>query len=237
MNAPAQVPVVEKKLPSLLEQIEERQINPAQWHTLTQSLYPGARAASVLMVIDYCRARKLDPLKKPCHIVPVRVKDAVSGDYAWRDVVMPGIYELRTTAHRTGSYGGHSSPEYGPEIEHLGVKAPEWCAMTFYRYTASPQGRAEFPVRVQFREVVGVKDGGKNANERWQRAPVQMMTKCCEAAGLREAFPDELGGQIVEEETDRGAVLVGEVDTRRPAPANDELNAQLGLEERTDASA
>lgn len=189
-------------VPELPEAVSRRGLNEAQWRTLMNSLYPGASSASVLMVVDYCIARKLDPLKKPCHIVPMQVKDAKSGRYEWRDVVMPGIYEIRTTAQRTGEYLGHSRPTYGPLAEYLGVSAPEWCEMTVYR--AGAAGKAEFPVRVYFAEVVGTskdKDTKKEyVNSRWTKAPIQMLTKCTEAAALREAFPNEIGGEHAAEE-------------------------------------
>ena len=184
--------------------VARRGITEAQWRTLANNLYPGAASESVLMVWDYCVARKLDPLKKPCHIVPMRVKDAKSGESVWRDVVMPGIYEYRTTATRTGLYLGHSKPEYGPGIEYLGVTAPEWCEMTIYRWSKEAQQRIEFPVRVLFREAAATtkdfKTGEVRLNDRWMKAGVQMLTKCTESAGLREAFPDELGGEPTFEE-------------------------------------
>lgn len=162
------------------------------------------------MVIDYCRARNLDPLKKPCHIVPMQIK--VGRDYEWRDVILPGIYELRTTAMRTGLYLGHSRPEYGPEIEFMGVKAPEYVDLIIYRWSEAAQMKAEFPVRVRFAEVCGTtwdKDAkAPKVNARWSKAPVQMMVKCGEAAGLREAFPDELGGQMTVEEMEGQRQLI-----------------------------
>jgi hypothetical protein len=139
------------------------------------SLFPGAKGESVLLVWDYCIARKLDPLKKPCHIVPMEVK--VGDKYEWRDVVMPGIYEHRTTAQRTGQYLGHSKPEYGPMAECAGVQAPEWCELTVYRWNDVAGMKVEFPVRTFFREVVATKRDGK-ANSRWARAPIQMLVKC-----------------------------------------------------------
>lgn len=181
--------------------ILKRGISEAQWMTLTKSLYPGANINSVLMVWDYCKARQLDPLKKPCHIVPMRVKKAGTNEYEWRDVVMPGIYEYRTTAQRTGQYLGHSRPEYGDNVSVCGLDVPEWCAMTMYRWNAEAGQRVEFPVCVYFEEVVGTKADGK-PNERWSKAPIQMLTKCTEAAGLREAFPDEFGGEPTAEEMD-----------------------------------
>lgn len=189
---------------ALPEPVARRGVTEAQWRTLANNLYPGADPKSVLMVVDYCRARQLDPMKKPCHIVPMEVKDAKTGAKYWRDVVMPGIYEYRTTAQRTGQYLGHSEPEYGPDEDAFDVMAPAWCAMTMYRWNAVAQQRVEFPVKVFFREVVALRkdrDSGQMvANARWAKAPIQMLTKCTEAAGLREAFPDEFGGEPTAEE-------------------------------------
>lgn len=207
--------------------VQKRGISEAQWRTLTSSLYPGADPFSVLLVWDYCAARKLDPMKRPCHIVPMEVKDARTGQYSWRDVVMPGVYELRTTAMRTGLYLGHSEPEFGPEIEAFGVKAPEWCSMTFRRWSTVAERAIEFPVRVYFREVVATKRDKESrterANQRWTRAPLQMLTKCTEAAGLREAFPDELAGMIASEEAggESAVVDIGEERPRGAAPVRE----------------
>jgi phage recombination protein Bet len=190
--------VIQHKEPELPAPVARRAIPEAQWRTLANNLFPGARSESVLMVWDYCVARKLDPMKKPCHIVPMKVGDS------WRDVVMPGIYEYRTTANRTGEYLGHSKPVYGPEIEYLGVKAPEYCELTVYRWNSKAQQRCEFPVQVKFSECVATawdkEAKGPKVNARWTKAPQQMLTKCTEAAGLREAFPDELGGEPTAEE-------------------------------------
>lgn len=199
---------IEKPPAALPEPVQRRGVNEAQWRTLCNSLYPGAKPQSVLMVIDYCSARRLDPLKKPCHIVPMEVK--VGNTYEWRDVVMPGIYELRTTAQRTGEYLGHAKAEYGPSTEVAGVSAPEWCEFTVYRWNSLAQMRAEYPVRILFAEVVATKRDG-NANARWSKAPTQMLTKCSEAASLREAFPDELGGQQTVEEMEGQSATVVDV--------------------------
>lgn len=193
MNVPA-TEVIRGK--ALADQLAIRKINESQWVTLSKSLFPGAKAESVLMVIDYCIARNLDPLKKPCHIVPMSVKKSSGEGYEYRDVVMPGIYEYRTTAHRTKEYAGHSRPEYGEPAEAFGVSAPEFCDFTVYRERDGR--RMEFPVRVYFREVCATKSG--KANDRWSKAPIQMLTKCAEAAALREAFPDEFGGEMTVEE-------------------------------------
>lgn len=190
--------VVEHKEPDLPAPVARRGISESEWRTL-MNLFPGQRGESVVLVWDYCKARRLDPFKKPCHIVPMNVKDVKQDKYFWRDVVMPGIYEYRTTAHRTGQYLGHSIPEYGPVVEYKGVKAPEWCAITVYRWNSEAKQRAEFPVRIEFNEIAVTKRDG-NLNDRWSTAPKMQLTKCTEAAALREGFPDELGGTHTVEE-------------------------------------
>ena len=198
--------------------VVRRNITEGQWRTLMNNLYPGASGESVLMVWDYCTARKLDPMKKPCHIVPMRIKQ--NGEYVWRDVVLPGIYEYRTTAHRTGQYLGHSTPVYGDAFDCGDVTAPSFCELTVYRWNPDAKIRAEFPVKVLFTEYVALKDG--KPNQRWAKAPLQMLTKCAEAAGLREAFPDELGGVPTMEEME-GQVI-------------DEPTRQVDLGPRPDTS-
>lgn len=198
MNAVSQVESL--KLPA---PVERRGIPEAAWRTLMNNLYPGAKPESVCMVWDYCIARKLDPLKKPCHIVSMPVRMA-TGEDEWRDIVLPGIYEYRTTAARTFQYLGHSKPEYGEWLDFLGVSAPEYCDLTIYRWNGASNSRAEYPVRVYFREVCATRwdkvAKEQKVNARWTRAPVQMLTKCTEAAGLREGFPDEIGGVPTAEE-------------------------------------
>jgi len=210
------------KQPELPEPVMRRGLSEAQWRTLCDSLYPGASPRSVLMVIDYCAARKLDPMKKPCHIVPMEVK--IGDRYEWRDVILPGIYELRTTAQRTGEYLGHDKAVYGPLIDVKGVKAPEYCEFTVYRWNELAKTRVAFPVQTFFREVVATKRDG-TPNARWAKAPIQMLTKTAEAAALREAFPDELGGQQVEEELSgqRNIEIGGtlEVDSKPALPKPD----------------
>lgn len=208
----------ESQLP---EAVSRRGVNEAQWRTIVNNLYPGAKVASVLMVLDYCKARGLDPMKKPCHIVPMEVHVSSTNTYEWRDVVMPGIYEYRTTAHRTGEYMGHSKPEYGPDFSYANVTVPEWCEMTVYRWNVKSQQKGEYPVRTYFKEVVALKkdkqSGQFRVNARWSRAPNQMLTKCCEAAALREAFPEELGGTMTEEEMD-GQRAINIDPTREETP-------------------
>jgi len=209
-----------KAPPSLPEPVARRGLDEFQWRTLKNTLYPGATSESILLVIDYCRARRLDPMKRPVHIVPMEVRIAGTDRTEWRDVPMTSISEARITAFRTGLYLGHSAPDFGPIIDVKGVKAPEWVSMTFYRqHPRLAHDKLEFPVRTWFREVVATNREGR-PNARWSRAPTQMLLKCCEAAGLREAFPDEIGGERIEEEMEgQRAIDARVVEAPSDAPA------------------
>ena len=181
-------------LPAIAQQ---RGIDVATWNALTNSVFPGARDESIVLAVDYCRARKLDVMKKPCHIVAMKVKDQKTGETSWRDVIMPGIYEQRTTAIRTGQMAGQDDPVFGDLIMHKGIQAPEWCRVTVYRLTGGH--RCAYTHTEYFVEACATTGSGE-INSMWRKRPRGQLAKCAEAGALRKAFPDELGGVMTAEE-------------------------------------
>lgn len=175
----------------------ERNIDTAVWTTLQNSVFPGAKDESILLAVDYCKARKLDILKKPCHIVPMSVTDAKTGNKNWRDVIMPGIYEQRITAFRTGQMAGQDEPIFGDTVTFRGIEAPEWCRVTVYRFINNE--RCAFSHTEYFSEACATTKEGK-PNSMWSKRPRGQLAKCAEAGALRKAFPDELGGVITADE-------------------------------------
>lgn len=202
------------------------------WRVLCD-LYPNAETPDVILaVVEYCAARKLDPLRKPVHVVPMyntRLRRRVQ-------VVMQGINELETTAHRTGLWAGLDMPQWGEperrtfkgqaenddgskrEIE-VEVEFPSWCAVTVYRLVGGEKRAFSEPVywteaygRAGFRSVV--------PNARWTQAPRQMLHKCAKAAALRAAFPEEVGyaaEELEDHDVDSGGVTIdGRVDHGDP---------------------
>ena len=177
--------------------LTERNIDTAVWTTLQNSVFPGAKDESILLAVDYCKARKLDILKKPCHIVPMSVTDAKTGNKNWRDVIMPGIYEQRITAFRTGQMAGQDEPVFGDTVTFRGIEAPEWCRGTVYRFINNE--RCAFSHTEYFSEACATTKEGK-PNSMWSKRPRGQLAKCAEAGALRKAFPDELGGVITADE-------------------------------------
>lgn len=183
--------------------LTERNIDTAVWATLQNSVFPGAKDESILLAVDYCKARKLDILKKPCHIVPMQVtlsgqRDNNGNDRKiWRDVIMPGIYEQRITAFRTGQMAGQDEPVFGNTVAFKGIEAPEWCRVTVYRFINGE--RCAFSHTEYFSEACATTKEGK-PNSMWSKRPRGQLAKCAEAGALRKAFPDELGGVITADE-------------------------------------
>ena len=117
-------------------------IDESLWAALTNSVFPGAKQDSILMAVDYCRANSLDILQKPVHIVPMNVKDSQTGNYAYRDTIMPGVDLYRIQANRGGDYAGADAPEFGETITRtftsknntsVEITFPEWCKYTVYK--------------------------------------------------------------------------------------------------------
>ena len=205
----------------------------AQWRVLCD-LYPTAELPEIILaVVEYCVTRRLDPFRKPVHVVPIynsKLRRRVQ-------VVMQGINEIETTAARTQRWTGMDLPQWGREIERtfrgvienddgskftqeVTVQFPEWCAVTCYRLVAG-ENRA-FTEQLWWLECYGTAGfRSEIPNERWRKAPRQMLHKCTKAATLRAAFPEEGLGYTQEEMEDRevdagGVTLEGVVDYGDP---------------------
>lgn len=167
-------------------------------HSLRSSVYPGAKDESIGMVLAYCKAKKYDPLAKAVHIVPMNVRDPVTGYYEWRDTIMPGIASYRIDAERTGAYMGITRPTYGNMINtKLGgteISYPEWARITVKKMV---QGIVcDFEAEEYWDENYANKGKDKITkevnpapNDMWAKRRRGQLAKCTEAQALRKAFP------------------------------------------------
>lgn len=189
-------------------------VDRAGWRALIDAVWPAAKTAdAVVLALSYCKARSLDPFKRPVHIVPVysaelrRVVESV-----W-----PGIGELRTTAFRTGLYAGRDKTEFGPDRELKTpegvVLYPEWAQVTVYRMCGSER-RAYAGPQVYWIETYATASRDTIApNAMWRKRPRGQLDKCAEAAALRAAFPEEAGGDYTDDE------MAGQIVDHAPAIA------------------
>lgn len=202
----------EAKLPAV---IQERGISVAEYNTIKNVIFPTAKDDnSIAMAIDYCKARKLDIMKRPIHIVPVWDSKANNGRGGMKDTIWPSIAEARITASRTKGYAGKDSPKFGEEIEYhfkgsitkdrqqkevsAKVKYPEWCEVTVYRMVQGQ--RCAFTARVRWTETYNTIGATSVPNSMWQKRPYGQIEKCAEAAALRAAFPEEFGNDYIGDE-------------------------------------
>ena len=207
------------RLPITNEVAQRLGVTSEQWRVLVDQIFPAARSVeAVQMAIAYCKHRNLDIFKKVVHVVPVyssALKRMV-------ETVWPGISELRTTASRTRAYAGLTEPEFGPIISREFVQTvenedrskgeikrtveyPEWCRMTAYRIVEGQ--KCAFTARIYWTENYATAGRFTDApNEMWRKRPHGQIEKCCEAAVLRKAFPEEIGNEYAAEEM-QGRVL------------------------------
>ena len=165
-------------------------IDRAGWKALVEAIYPNAETAdAIVMALSYCRARNLDPFKRPVHIVPMWS----SGAGKMIETVWPGISELRTTAFRTGQYAGLSEPEFGPPIERtfkgqagrgkskgqersVSLRFPEWCRVTITRELNGKERRFVGP-KVYWLEAYAKWADTDVPNDMWANRPVGQLRK------------------------------------------------------------
>lgn len=186
---------------------------------IKEILYPDATDAEAQMVWSYCKARGLDPMLRPVHLVPMQVKtNRTDKDgkavYESRKQVMPGIATYRIEAARTGEYAGMSEPEFGAAItetieesdyKNKGKKCtftyPEWCKITVKKIV---QGMVvEFTAKEYWKENYATSSRwSKIPNEMWQKRAYGQLAKCTEAQVLRKAFPEAVPHQYTKEEMD-----------------------------------
>lgn len=179
-------------------------VDPNILSALQNTLYPGADAKSIDMVLSYCKALKLDPMQKPVHLVPMNSKNA-DGSWGKRNIVMPGIGLYRIQASRSGSYAGMTEPEFGEDItEKIGnknVTYPKWCKVTVKKILDGHI--VEFSAKEYWKEnyaVVGGKEKDPAPNSMWEKRPYGQLAKCAEAQALRKAFPEIIGSHPTAEE-------------------------------------
>jgi phage recombination protein Bet len=190
-----------------IEQARDPQQRKQLIEVLQQSLYPGTQYESVEMVVDYCTTAGLDPMQKPVHIVPMNTKDPQTGQWKFRDVVMPGIGLYRIQADRSGTMAGISEPEFGElrtetfrdkNGNPVQVTYPEWCRVTARKLVGGQI--VDFVAREYWLENYAT-DAAKSTapNAMWKKRPRGQLAKCTEAQALRKGWP-EIGAAPTAEE-------------------------------------
>ncbi|MFM5717831.1 phage recombination protein Bet [Aeromonas caviae] len=203
----------------------QRGIDEPTWNALCNTIYPGANPDSVVMAIDYCKARCLDILLKPVHLVPMQVTDARTKEKVWRDVPMPGIGMYRIQADRSGNYAGADEPVFGPDVteefqdpynqsDKIKVTYPQWCKYTVYKMVNGQ--RVAFHALERWKENYATQSSKTECpNAMWRKRPYAQLAKCTEAQALRKAWP-EIGSEPTAEEMEGKEIIINEIPGNQP---------------------
>ncbi len=222
--------------------VVQRGIDESTWGALCNTIYPGANPDSIIMAVDYCKARKLDIMLKPVHLVPMQVTDARSKEKVWRDVPMPGIGMYRIQADRSGNYAGADEPEFGPTITQefpdpynagktIRVSYPEWCKYTVYKFVNGQ--RVAYIAKEYWIENYATQSSKTDCpNAMWKKRPYAQLAKCTEAQALRKGWP-EIGSEPTAEEME-GKTFITEERDITPQPAR--IPAQSTVADRMKAA-
>lgn len=199
------------------------------WSALKNSLYTGARDESIKMVLDYCKAAKLDPMQKPVHIVPMSVRNALTGKYEYKDVVMAGVGLYRIQAARSNQYAGVSEPEFGEDITcNLGgveITYPKWCKVTVKKMVNNTI--VEFTAKEYWLENYATKKDELAPNTMWKKRPYGQIAKCAEAQALRKAFPEIISQHPTAEEMEGKDINDLEIEVKNITPKAQNISGKL----------
>jgi phage recombination protein Bet len=199
------------------------------WSALKNSLYTGAKDESIKMVLDYCKAAKLDPMQKPVHIVPMNVKNSLTGRYEYKDIVMPGVGLYRIQAARSNQYAGVSEPEFGEDITcNLGgieITYPKWCKVTVKKLVNNTI--VEFTAKEYWLENYATKKDTPTPNSMWQKRPYGQIAKCAEAQALRKAFPEIISQHVTAEEMEGKDITDLEIEVKSITPKSQSISSKL----------
>lgn len=194
------------------------------FNVLKKTLYPGSSDDEVFMILEYCKAKKYDPILKPVHLVQMSVKTDKKDKegkfiYEKKNVIMPGIGSYRIDASRSGQYAGMSEPEFGEDVtEEFGkdkkkITYPKWCKI-IVKKLLSDGTIAEFVAKEFWKENYATKSNFDNSpNAMWEKRAYGQLAKCAEAQALRKAFPDVVGNEYTKEEME-GKVYIHEEEPK-----------------------
>lgn len=220
MNTAVEVQNIQSRLPM---PVGLSDLDQGKWRVLCESIFPNANSPeAIVLAVDYCRARKLDIMKKPVNIVPMWSTKLSR----YVETVWPSINEVQVTASRTGAYAGMDEPKWGNEItrEFKGVTKgnvgettvkltyPESCAVTVYRMVDGQ--KCAFTEPVYWTEAYATVSKTELPNEQWKKRPRGMILKVAKAFSLRAAFPEEgehtaeeMEGKTLEEVGAEGVII------------------------------
>ena len=215
---------------------------------LKNTIAKGASDNELQLFLTQAIRRRLDPFSHQIWLVRRWDKNADSGrrddkgnailgaHVAVPQMGIDGFRHIAARDHR--DFGSVSKPAYGPMMEvtydRNKLTVPEWASVSVRKKGMDTLTEAE-----AYWEEYAPADLGKAPF--WRKMPRHMLGKCAEALALRKAYPEQLSGIYIPEETERIAedytssgrqiLSAGEPDRTGPSQAqvdaHDAVNPKL----------
>lgn len=185
------------------------QYTPEQLKLITDAVAKGASPDELKLFLYRCKNMGLDPLK------PGQIHFIKYGNSPGTIVV--GIEGFRSIAGRTGKVSG---VKRGVTFDEKGNLISAWAEV--HRSDWKEPAREEVPLEEY--------NTGKGP---WAKMPQTMLKKVAEAAALRMAFPDDLGGVYTKEEMDQAEESSRRIVPEQPQPEDGD-NSTLPVGYRVD---
>ena len=157
------------------------------------TIMPGASTSELELFLMQCKRTGLDPFMKQIYSISRSTKQK---DGSYKDVFQTqiSIDGFRVIAERSGEYCGQTIPLFCGDDGiwkdvWLESKPPRACKLGIYR-----KGFSEPLYRVALWENYAQLNYKGELAPMWKKMPANQLAKCCEALGLRAAFPNDLGG-------------------------------------------
>jgi phage recombination protein Bet len=167
--------------------------------------------ADLGVFLHYCHRTRLDPFTRQIYLIERRTWNPALGDrggYEYRQTIQTGIDGFRVIRDRAAA-ARSEVVEYEDTIwydrdggEHtvwLEAEAPAACKVVVLVWGKNATRPRRFPAVLRTASYMATNSKGEpQAN--WKTQADHMIEKCCEAFGLRRAYPQDLGGLYIEEE-------------------------------------
>jgi phage recombination protein Bet len=167
--------------------------------------------ADLAVFMHQCFRTRLDPFSRQIYLIGRKVWNPNLGDnggYELKQTIQTGIDGFRVIRDRAADRRGETV-EYEDTIwydadggEHavwLDEKPPAACKVVVLVWAQGATRARRFPAVLRTASYIATnKQGNPQAN--WKTQADHMIEKCCEAFGLRRAYPHDLGGLYIDEE-------------------------------------
>jgi len=189
-----------------------------QVNLLKNMIARGATDDQLKVFLYVANKRGLDPFLRQIYFSLRRARNS-SGDWESAPTIITGIDGFRVIADRTKQYDGIErqimKDREGNELIYrdprFGIDLPLGAWAVVYRKDRSHPFRVEV-FTSEYLQTHKNNKGDVVLDEQWAKQPRNMIMKVAEAACLRMAFPEDLGGLYSSDEVSDGNPLIDQGD-------------------------